>query len=217
MVSFLAAIALATLALPPSLANPAAPLETQSIDSLRAARQHVVAGGRERGLAVLDSLVMSDGATVSMEASGAMEASVAQGVESWNDALGESAFRVLPAGSRADVTVRFVRALDGHGGDVQGMVDATREMSWSSRSHSYKLHAVIYVRDNVGGRRLHPEEVANVVAHECGHLLGLADIEREDRLMGPMVVGHTHGGPAPEEAATVREYRALVRQCYPKR
>ena len=197
-------------------ANAAVPLETQSADSLRDARRQVVSGKRGRGLATLDSLVMSDGVTVSVESSNAMEPSVARGIEAWNDALKERAFRMKPAGTTADVTVRFVRNLDAMGGDVQGMVDATREISWSERTHAYRLKATIYVRDNVEGRRLRPEEVTNVVAHETGHLLGLADVQQENRLMGPMVVGHPKSGPTPEEAVAVCGYRAMIRRCYPK-
>ena len=198
------------------VANAAVPLETQSAESLRVARRQIVSGKRGRGLATLDSLVMSDGVTVSIESPNTMEPSVIRGIEAWNDALKERAFRMKPAGTTADVIVRFVRNLDAMGGDVQGMVDATREISWSERTHAYRLKATIYVRDNVEGRRLRPEEVTNVVAHETGHLLGLADVQQKDRLMGPMVVGHPKSGPTPEEVVAVCGYRAMIRRCYPK-
>ena len=208
MLAFLATVAFAT--------NAAVPLETQCADSLRDARRNVAAGKRGRGLATLDSLVMRDGVSVSLEAPSTMEASVASGIEAWNAALGERAFRLKPAGTEADVTVRFVRNLDAMGGDVQGMVDASREIFWSARTHSYRLRGTISIRDNVEGRPLRPEEVTNVVAHETGHLLGLADVPNEDRLMGPMVVGRLKAGPTSREAATVRDYRAMIRRCYPK-
>ena len=209
MLTLLAAVALG--------GAPAVPLESGSLDALRQAQRNVVAGKRGRGLAELDSLVMSDGVTVSLEAPGAMEPCVGRGLASWNDALGERPFRMLAAGSAADVTVRFVPSLDSVGGDVQGMVTATRQMSWSSRDHSYHLHGVIVVRDNVEGRPLRPEEVVNVVAHEAGHLLGLADVRRRDRLMGPLVVGHPRSGPEPEEVEAVQDYRDTIRQSYPPR
>lgn len=208
MLTLLAAVALT--------GAPAAPLERQCLDALRQAQRNVVTGKRGRALAELDSLVMSDGVTVSLEATGTMEASVYRGLDAWNASLGERPFRMLVAGSPADVTVRFVSSLDSVGGDVQGMVTATRQMSWSNRDHAYKLHGVIYVRDNVEGRPLRPEEVVNVVAHEAGHLLGLADVRRHDRLMGPMVVNHPRSGPEPEEIAAVQDYRTLVRQSYPQ-
>ena len=208
MLAFLATVAFAT--------NAAVPLETQCADSLRDARRQVATGKRSRGLAALDSLVMKDGVTVSLEAPNAGEPCVARAIEAWNDALGERTFRMKPAGSAADVTVRFVRNLDRMGGDVQGMVEADREISWSERTHAYRLKGTIYVRDNVEGRPLRPEEIVNVVAHETGHLLGLADVSQEDRLMGPMVVGFPKSGPTPAEAATVRGYRAMIRRCYPK-
>lgn len=217
MVAFLASLALSPLALSATLAHTAVPLETQAAECLRKARQNVVSGQRDRGCASLDSLVMKDGVTVAMESANPADLYVAKGIEAWNVALGEPVFQFRPAGTPADVTVRFVRSLASRGGDVQGFVDATRQMSWGGgRGHAYKLRATIYVRDNVEGRPLRPEEIMNVVAHETGHLLGLADNPRVDRLMGPMVVGRAKVGPTPEEAGTVRQYRDLVRRCYPK-
>ena len=192
-----------------------APIESQSVEALRVARRNAVSGNRGRACAVLDSLVFPDGVTVAVEAPGAMEPSVWRGLDSWNSALGERTFRLRPSGTAADVTVRFVPSID-RGGDVQGFVDITRTLRWSSSTHEYRLKATIYVRDNVMGRPIRADEVVNVVAHEAGHLLGLADVSREDRLMGPMVVGRTKAGPLPEEVDAVVDYRTLVRQSYPK-
>ncbi len=208
MLPFLAALAL--------YPHSSAPIENQAADALRVARQSAATGNRGRACATLDSLVFPEGVSVAMEAPGAMEPSVERGLEAWNTALGERTFRLRPGGSAADVTVRFVPSLDERGGDVQGFVDAMRTIRWGSNSHEYRLHATIYVRDNVEGRPIRSDEVVNVVAHEAGHLLGLADVAREDRLMGPMVVGRPKAGPLPEEVAAVRDYRSLVRQSYPK-
>ncbi len=143
--------------------------------------------------------------------------SVTRGLDLWNESLGEKIFRFAPIGEEPDVTVKFVRSLEQGGGDAQGFIDARREMSWSDRSHSYRLDATIFVRDNLFGRSVHDDEVVAIVAHETGHLLGLADTDRDDRLMGPLLAGHPHDGPAEEEVAAVRTYRAAIRDAYPKR
>ena len=187
MLPFLAALALHPAGLH-GRAN--APIEPRSAEALRVARRNAASGSRGHACAVLDSLVFPDGVTVAMEAPGAMEPSVERGLEAWNSALGERTFRVRPSGSAADVTVRS--------------------------THEYRLKATIYVRDNVMGRPIRADEVVNFVAHEAGHMLGLADVSREDRLMGPMVVGRTKTGPLPEEVDAVVDYRTLVRQSYPK-
>lgn len=205
-------LALTLAALPPSLA----PLEPQATGSLRQAQRSLREGEVRRGMAILDSLLMSDGVTVAMEVPVGLERSVARGFEAWNAVLGERAFRLLPPGSPADVKVRFVRSLADHGDHVQGFVEATRDLSWSPRSHSYRLKSTIFVRDNADGRALCPDEVTAVVAHESGHLLGLADVERDDRLMGPMSLGSPMPGPMPDEVEAVRAYRTLLRQSYPK-
>ena len=197
-------------------ATPAAPLEGGVTSALVRARRDLSGGDRGRALATLDSLLFDGGLTVAMEAPGAMEPAVTKGLGAWNAALGETAFRNLLPGSTAQVTVRFVRSIDEEGADVQGFVRASREMSWCRTSHSYKVHATILVRDNVDGRPLRPEEVTNVVAHEAGHLLGLADAPRDDCLMGRMVVGRPLSGPTEGEVDAVRSYRGLIRQSYPK-
>ena len=193
-----------------------APLESQSTRSLRDAQRSLRSGDVGRALATFDSLVLSDGVSVSLEAPSAMESAVGRGLQTWNSALGERAFRQYAAGSAADVTVRLVRSLDERGQNVQGFVEASRSLSWSARSHSYKLKGTIYVRDNADGRMLRPDEVASVVAHEAGHLLGLADVERDDCLMGPMTLGKPQPGPTAAEVESVRSYRSLVRRSYPK-
>jgi hypothetical protein len=47
-------------------------------------------------------------------------------------------------------------------------------------------------------------------------LLGLADVRRDDRLMGPMTIGYPHSGPHPSEVAAVLDYRTSIRDSYPK-
>jgi len=204
-------IALATVGLSTS-----APLEYAASTSLLSAQRQLRAGDRGRALATLDSLLFTNGVSVAIEKPSGFDESVAQGLDRWNESLGEKIFRFAPIGEE-DVTVKFVRSVDQGGGDAQGFIEAKREMSWSDRSHSYRLHATIFVRDNLYGRSVRADEVVAIVAHEAGHLLGLADIDRDDRLMGPLMAGHPHDGPADEEVAAVRTYRAAIRDAYPKR
>ncbi len=193
-----------------------APIEPQSTQSLRDAQRSLRSGKIRRGLATLDSLLMSNGVTVSLESSSAMESAVGRGLQVWNSVLGERIFRQYPAGDAAEVTVRFVRSLETRGENVQGFVEASRSLSWTSDSHAYKLKATIYVRDNAEGRMLRPDEISSVVAHEAGHLLGLADVDRDDCLMGPMTLGRPQMGPTSAEIDAVAGYRGLVRRSYPK-
>lgn len=190
-------------------------LDTQSTESLRRARQHAATGEVDHARATLDSLVMAKGVSVAIEAPSDMMLWAARGVETWNDALGERAFRIERA-ETADVTVRFVHELDKSGCGTQGRVEATRQTSWSGHTHVYRLNGTIYVRDNVAGRPVQPDEIVNVIAHECGHILGLADTNRTDRLMGPLVPGHTKDAPTAAETRAIQEYRDQVRQSYPK-
>jgi hypothetical protein len=209
MPAFLAAmVALAT--------NTTAPLETQATSALATAQRSLRNGDAGRALATLDSLIFTNGVTVTIEKPGSYDESVAKGLDVWNQELGEDVFRLRPTGEKSDVVVKFVRSLDGEGQDVQGMVQAARELSWSSRDRAYRLRATIFVRDNAGGRRLRADEAVAVVAHEAGHLLGLADVQRDDRLMGPMTIGYPHSGPYPSEVQAVLDYRASIRESYPK-
>ncbi len=211
MAALLAALACLSLA-----SAPTAPLEPQATTSLQKAQQSLLSGDRGRGLATLDSLVMSDGVTVALESDNLPGDAVARGLDAWNSALGERPFRLVPAGANADVVVRFVPSINEANGDAQGYVKARREMSWSSATHAYRLRATILVRDNAMGRKLSANEITSVVAHEAGHLLGLADVPSTDRLMGPMILGRPNLGPTGGEIAAISQYRASIRQSYPK-
>ena len=194
----------------------AAPLEPSATRAVQKAQRQILDGDLQRALASLDSLLFEGGVSVSLETASDMSPAVQQGLDAWNSSLGETVFRWKPTGEVADVTVRFVGSIEQQGADVQGYVRSTREMSWSSRSHSYRIHATILVRDNIDGHPLRMEEVTNVVAHEAGHLLGLADASHDGCLMGRLVVGRPLAGPLASEVDAVRAYRGMIRESYPK-
>lgn len=197
--------------------SPSVPLESQAISAVAKAQSDLRAGRRGLALASLDSLLMKDGVNVAFTGPVESEPAVAAVIDEWNQQLEDRPFRLVPRGEKADVTVRFVPSLDAEGSDVQGYIRASRQLSWDAHSRNYRLNGTIFVRDNAEGRKLDAGEIQTVVAHEFGHLLGLADVDRFDRLMGPLTLGRPMLGPTPEEIDVVKDYRGLLRRTYPNK
>ncbi len=191
-----------------ALANPS--LSSDSIHMLRSARSQADHGQRSRAQAALDCLLMTHGVSVGMEWPGAMSRAVEHGVQTWGDRLDDCPFRFTTR-PNPDIKVRFVDDIQS-GGDVQGQVQLQRYVRWGSGGASYHLKGTILVRDNVEGRRLSSSEVAAVVEHELGHVLGLDDADQTGELMGPFVPGEPMDGPTDEEVAKVASFRSTVRR-----
>ncbi len=150
-------------------------------------------GRSERALALLSSLLLTNNARVGVDEGslpkGSREAfrrGMERGVRTWREAMPEAPFALSRPREEPDVVVRFVPRIDVTE-DVQGMIEAKRELRWDRKGYGYRLRAVLLVREETDRRLLTENEVASVVAHELGHLLGLDDTGRVRELMGPFV------------------------------
>jgi hypothetical protein len=138
------------------------------------------------------------------------EDGVRDGIGLWNAALGEPVFKLAPSSVTADVVVRFVSKVKNEN-HAQGLVQAQRHFYWKGGESGAKLTATIQIRDNVGRRYMKDTEVARVMGHELGHLLGLADISDGSGLMGEFIAGRGVDRPSDEELEAVTEFRNMVR------
>jgi hypothetical protein len=136
---------------------------------------------------------------------------VQQGIRIWADSLPDSPFRFAEAGEKPTVLIKFVPHIAANR-DLQGQIEAQHQFQWTSRSRSTKLTALMQVVYKTEGRLLRREEVAQVVAHELGHLLGLTDEDRSSGLMGPFTPGRLVRGPSKTEIAAVNEFRKAIRE-----
>jgi len=170
-------------------------------------------------LAKLESLLMDKSVTVGIDKSTINNAppifskAVEHGVKIWRDALPDSPYILAADNSnkRPTVLVKFVKTIDNEGGDLQGMIEAEHEFRWTGNTHTNILNSTMYIVTKTEGRYLTENEVAEVTAHELGHLLGLTDAPTPKGLMGPFVAGEPRLAPATNELEAVNEFRTMVR------
>jgi hypothetical protein len=140
------------------------------------------------------------------------EDSVSKGISIWRDALPDCPYRVVKdASERPAVLVKFVKSIDNHGGDLQGMITAQHEFRWNGSQHTNKLTCTVFVVYKIDGRNLSHSEVSEVVAHELGHLLGLTDFDQPVGLMGPFIPGQPRLAPSADEVKAVTQFRKTVK------
>jgi hypothetical protein len=204
------AFAAATLVGLACLSPAATSLSFDSMNLLQMAVSETRSGHKGEAQACLSCLLMSGGVTIGMEWPGAMSGTVEHAVQVWQSRLDDCPFRYVD-GAKADIRVRFVDEIPA-GGDVQGQIKVQRTLRWGSHGAGYRLKGWIMVRQNVDGRPLTQPEIAAVVEHELGHLLGLDDDDRVGMLMGPFAAGEPVDGPTIEEVVKVAAFRTAVRR-----
>lgn len=133
---------------------------------------------------------------------------VKQAVAEWAKHLPEPAFTFVDS-DRSDITVRFVESVPGKE-ELQGFIEARYEYNWTESSHSCRVSASLYVSSRCERRLLTQSEVAQIVTHELGHILGLSDSNEARRLMGPFNPAEPCLTPTTEELVAVRKFRERV-------
>lgn len=137
-----------------------------------------------------------------------------RGVWAWEQALGQDNPIRVVAGGESEVVVRFVDRLPEGGSDTLGLIELRKEYRWNRARYETVVSGVISLLRSYEGQALGEEELTEVVAHELGHLLGLADVEFTGHLMGPAVLGLAVTGPLPHEIRAVQVLRQAARLRY---
>ena len=180
------------------------------------ALQDVQHGRFQPALAKLESMLMIDTVTIGIDKgtlpSGlSYDKAVEKGLGIWHTALPDSPYQLATGAKRPMILVKFVRSMPAEGADLQGMVEAEHEFKWNGTQHACSISGTIYVVYRAEGRSLSQNEVAEVVAHELGHLLGLTDAPSPRGLMGPFIPGTPRMEPSSEEMSAVQQLRDAVR------
>lgn len=173
-------------------------------------------GQPRAALARLESILLSKPVTIGVSyqtlpsgARGFVEG-VKQAVDEWGKHLPNSPFRFTDS-DRSDVVVRFVEKVP-ENDELQGYIEARYEYNWSESSHDCRVTASLYVASRCERRLLTQSEVAQIVTHELGHLLGLSDSTEPRRLMGPFNPAEPCLSPTPAELAAIVQFRGRVQK-----
>lgn len=135
-------------------------------------------------------------------------AAIQKGLNMWTNSLGYSPFVVTE--KPGSLKVRFPEDISSSD-DLQGQVDAEYEASEDESGVRWKLRGEIDIAWKVDGRQLSAGEVTNVMGHELGHVLGLADIEEEGGIMDRFIPGHPHLAPSQKEVQAVIDFHEAIR------
>lgn len=138
---------------------------------------------------------------------------VRQAFSTWSELLdGDFPIVLVGESENYDVVIRFVDSIPEAGAHGLGLIKVRKNFRWSSEAHEVRYSGSIQVVRSAPGGRLSPAETLDVVMHELGHLLGLADVSRISDLMGPLVRGKPILQPTKPEIDAVKQLRETIRQ-----
>jgi Zn-dependent protease with chaperone function len=193
-------------------------ISTSSMEIVREAIGASAPDRRMRSLAALEAMLMRDPVQVGLDAGSVppqardeYREGVRLGIGIWKNVIEDSPFEEAFGKRGTEVVVRFVDGFK-EGSNIQGQVQFEHQYSWSRKDYKFKLVATVLVKRTTGKRLLTREEVAEVVSHELGHLLGLSDVTRPGELMGPFIPGRANPDPTEEEVIAVLGFRELLRE-----
>ena len=170
-----------------------------------------------KALAFLTGAVYEHGVTVSLDTSSCpgeverVSKAARRAHAAWERVLGSDCpIRLLPNAQAADLTIVVVRSIPQEG-DALGLIDMKKTYAWGVGSYRSTSTGKIKVMTSFQGSGLDDDELTEVVCHEMGHLLGLADLDHTGFLMGPLVRHDSVTAPTPEEARAVLQIRKKFR------
>lgn len=193
------------------------------IEIMESARQAHAGGETHKALAMLKGISYPEGVTIKLDqaAAGQRAGTVARALQRavhvWHKALdGDSPVRLVVSNDTAEVKVVVTPQIPEANHDTLGLIDLKKQYRWSRNFHEVKNIGTIYLQKAWDGAPLTENQMAEVLAHEIGHLLGLGDVDTVGNLMGPMVAGRVTLEPKPHELRAVQKLRAeantLIRQ-----
>lgn len=166
-------------------------------------------------LALYEGVLLEGGVTICVDVTTVddfnQEQAVAEALENWHRELADDfPIRLTSDPEFAKVTLRFVNYLP-EGDESLGKIHLTRNYKWNSKKHSVTYSGHILIVRSSGGVRLDRDETRDVIMHEFGHMLGLADSEEAGTLMGELIRGKPAPKPSKSEVLDVVNLRRLTR------
>ena len=170
------------------------------------------------GLALCHGVLYTGGVTVKIDEKTlgsnrtASVSAVNTAVKTWQTALGKDCpIRLVSGSEAAQVLIQFVDRVPRQGDDALGLIELQKSYRWNKSRYEVETKATIFVQRGYDGETLPEDHLQEIVCHELGHLLGLADVDFTGHLMGPLVIGHPIDGPLPHEIRAVKLLREAAR------
>lgn len=133
----------------------------------------------------------------------------------WKQALGEESFTTVAPKESADIVIHFVNNLDQSGQELSGLVHWKRSVYlYQDTSAAASTTAEVWIRTiQPNGKKMGVEHMRAAMAHEFGHILGLADSD-SDGIMGEMDLARPAQYISSEEIQTLLGLRQEALQLY---
>ena len=187
--------------------------------ALTRADEALADGDLELALALYEGSLYPDGITLAIDRStmdsdsGWQDKAVYQALATWFKELdGDFPVHFVHEVEDADLVLSFVGEIEVGGSDPLGLIRLRKSYRWNDTRHEVSYKGTIQIVSTPPGGNLSNAETIDVVMHEIGHLLGLADASRAGLLMGPLDRGKPLARPTDREVEAVRELRALLRR-----
>lgn len=188
------------------------------VKSLEKADEAVNGRDYQYGLALCHGILYTGGVTIKVDERTVTNnrqanlGAVATAVQTWQAALGKDCpLKLVPSTETAQVTIQYVDKIPRESADALGLIELQKSYRWNRTRFEFETKATIYVQRTYEGKVLPQDHLEEIVCHELGHLLGLADVEHTGHLMGPMVIGEPVSGPLPHEIRAIKLLREAAR------
>jgi len=181
-------------------------------------------GEPHKALAMLELLlippgteVYADYSTLPEEVRSEFEKGVALGFAMWRDVLGSDFPFRLTNNEKAKVKIRFLEKVIPEQDNCKGEIRSKRRIQWNKEVHYVEFMADILVAKYSSNTYwMASGEVAQIVAHELGHAMGLGHPKGVGMVMGPVVLGDPITQVQQTEADSLLAFRRIVRNTWDK-